>query len=454
MGTTPAAATFNGTSTYAADLQQEITRAVTIASLPLNQLNSNLTSLQSQGTELATLQGDFSTIQTAIQSLDQASNGGSLAASVSDNTVATATLDSSAAISGGTYDLNVISAGSPTTTISNSNLPTVADPSSTSISPSSSFTLTVDGTTFTINPSENTLNSLVQAINSSGAGVNATLVNLGPPSAPDYKLSVQSVALGNVAIQLSDSGGASLLSTSTTGSLAQYQVNGQPSTPILSDSSTVTLAPGLTADLLAPGTTAITVASSSTGAASAISSFVSAYNAAATELDNQHGTAGGPLTGQSIVFSLEQALRSITNYSGGTGAAQSLADLGLTFSQTGQLSFNQAQFASVSASNPSDVAAFLGSASGGTGFLGAATNILNGLDDPTTGLFQSAASTVQSQINSDNQQITATQQQVTAVQNQMTAQMAAADSLIASLQSQVTYYTGLFTDTQSDITNS
>ncbi len=187
-----------------------------------------------------------------------------------------------------------------------------------------------------------------------------------------------------------------MLSTSTTGSLAQYQVNGQPSTPISSDSSTVTLAPGLTANLLAPGTTTITVASSSTGAANAISSFVSAYNAAATELDNQHGTAGGPLTGQSIVFSLEQSLRSITNYSGGSGAAQSLADLGLTFNQTGQLSFNQAQFASVAASNPSDVAAFLGSASAGTGFLGAATNILNGLDDPTTGLFQSAASTVQS----------------------------------------------------------
>lgn len=451
MGTTPA--TFSGTSSYAADLQQEITRAVTIASLPLNQLNSNLTSLQSQGSELATLQGDFSAIQSAIQNLDQASNGGSLAATVSDNTVATATLNSGAAISGGTYNLNVISAGAPTTTISNSDLPTVADPSSTSISPSSSFTLTVDGTTFTINPSENTLSSLAQAINSSGAGVNATLVNLGPPSAPDYKLSVQSVALGNVAIQLSDSGGTNLLSTTSTGSLAQYQINGQPSTPISSDSSTVTLAPGLTADLLATGKTAITVASTSTSAANAISSFVTAYNAAASELDNQHGTAGGPLTGQSIVFSLEQALRNLTNYSGGSGSAQSLADLGLTFNQTGQISFNQSQFASVAASNPGDVAGFLGSASGGTGFLGAATNILHGLDDPTTGLFQSAASTVQSQINSDNQQITATQQQVTAVQNQMTAQMAAADSLIASLQSQVSYFTSLFTDTQSDITN-
>ncbi len=138
MGTTPA--TFSGTSTYAADLQQEITRAVTIASLPLTQLNSNLTALQSQGSELATLQGDFSAIESAIQSLDQAANGGSLAASVSDNTVATATLNSAAAISGGTYELNVISAGSPTTTVSNSTLPTVANPSSTSISSSSSFT--------------------------------------------------------------------------------------------------------------------------------------------------------------------------------------------------------------------------------------------------------------------------------------------------------------------------
>ncbi len=449
MGTTPA--TFNGTSSYAADLQQEITRAVTIASLPLNQLNSNLSALQSQGTELATLQGDFSSIQSAIQSLGQAANGGGLAASVSDNTVATATLDSTAAISGGTYVLNVISPGSPTTTVSNSGLPTVANPSSTSISSSSSFTLTVGSSTFTISPSVNTLSALVQAINSAGAGVNAAVVNIGPPSAPDYRLSLQSTALGNVAIQLND-GTQNLLSTSTAGSLAQYQVNGQPSTPISSDSSTITLAPGLTADLLAKGQTTINVASSSSTAANAISSFVTAYNAAATELNNNHGTAGGALTAQSIVFSLEQSLRDLSGYTGGSGAVQNLTDLGLSFNQTGQLSFNQAQFASVSSSNPGDVAAFLGSATG-SGFLNAASNILNSLNDPTDGLFQSTASTIQTQISSDNKQITATQNQVTTVQNQMTAQMSAADALIASLQSQVTYFTSLFTDTQSVINN-
>ena len=64
MGTTPA--TFNGSSSYAADLQQTITHAVAVASIPLNQLNSNVTTLQGQSTELGYLQNGFVLIQTAI----------------------------------------------------------------------------------------------------------------------------------------------------------------------------------------------------------------------------------------------------------------------------------------------------------------------------------------------------------------------------------------------------
>ncbi len=443
---------FNGSSTYSADLNQEIAQAVAIASAPLNELEPNLTSLENQSSELTTLQTDFAAILTALQSLDQAANGGGLAATGSDNTVATANLDSTAAISGGTYALNVISAGSPTTTVSNSDLPTVADPTSTSISSSSSFTLTVGSSTYTINPSANTLDALAQAINSSGAGVSATLVNLGSPSAPDYTLSVQSTTLGNVAIQLND-GTQDLLTTSTTGAPAQYQVNGQPSTPISSDTSTVTLAPGLTADLLATGETTITVAADPSAAANALSSFVSAYNTAASELDTNHGTAGGALTGQSIVLSLQQSLQDLTSYSGGSGSAQNLADLGLTFNSTGQLSFDQTQFTNLENTDPSDVAAFLGSAASGTGFLNTATNVLNGLENTTNGVFQSAENTVQQQIASVNQQITATDNQAVAVQTQMTEQMSAADALIASLQSQDSYFTTLFASTQSDITN-
>jgi flagellar hook-associated protein 2 len=448
MGTTPA--TFNGSSTYAADLQQTITQAVTIASIPLNQLNANVTTLQGQSTEIGFIQNGFNLIQSSIQSLTTASTGGSLSASVGDDTVASATLNSSAAVTPGTYTLNVINTGSPTTSVSNASLPSVADPSATSISTSANYTLTVNGSSFTISPTTNSLNALAQAINSSGAGVSATVLNLGSPSAPDYHLSLQSTALGNIPIQLND-GSQDLLSTLSTGSPAQYQVNGQPSTPISSDSSTVTLAPGLTVNLLGTGQTTVTVADDPTAATTAISSFVTAYNQTVDEMNTNRGNAGGALTGQSIVFSLDQALHDITNFSGGSGSVTSIADLGLTFDGTGHLAFNQSQFESVASADPGDLAAFLGTGTG-TGFLATAANTLNGLNDPSSGLFESQQSTISNRIGADNQEISDTQARITTMQNQLTARMSAADALLSTLESQSTFMTQLF-EAQNAIAN-
>ena len=440
MGTTPA--TFNGSSTYAADLKQTITQAVTIASIPLNQLNANVTALQGQSTEIGFLQNGFVALQKAITSLTTGATGGGLSASVSDNTIATANLNSGAAATPGTYTLNVLNAGSPTSSVSKTGLPTVADPSATSISTSSTYTLTVNGSTFTVTPSTNSLNALAQAINTSGAGVSATVINLGSPSAPSYTLSLQSTALGNIPIQLSD-GSQNLLTTLSTGTPAQYQVNGQPSTPISSNSSTVTLAPGLTVNLVDTGQTTVTVAEDSSAAATAISSFVSAYNATVDELATNRGTAGGPLSGQSIVFSLGQTLRDITSFTGGSGAATSLADLGVTFDGTGHLAFDQTQFSSVAAANPSDLASFLGTGTG-SGFLASASNILDGLTNTTDGLFPAQQATIQNRITADNQEISDTQARITTMQNQLTAQMSAADALLSTLQSQSTFMTQLF----------
>ncbi len=462
MGTTssavssllPGTSTFNGTSQYAADLQQAINHAVTIASIPLTELQTNLGTLQGQTSEVGTMQSDFTAIQTSLQNLATASGGNSFAASAADNTVASVSLNSSAAVTAGTYDVNVLSAGSQTNTLSNAGLPTVSDPSASSISTSGSYTLSVNGTNYTVTPGSNTLNALAQAINQSGAAVNATIVNIGAPSSPDYRLSLQSTALGNVAIQLND-GTQNLLSTLTTGTDAQYQVDGQPSTPISSDSSTVTIAPGVTVNLLKAGDTEVTVSPDSSATSNALSAFATAYNNAVTELGNNHGTAGGSLTGQSIVFDLEQSLRSVLNYTSGSGNVQNLTSLGLTFNSNGQLEFNQGQFESISATDPNDVAAFLGTAGSdstpGTGFLGTAVGILNGLEDPINGVFAQTSNSLNRQINSDSQEITDTQNRITTMQNTLTAQMTAADAQIALLESQVTYFTGLFTATQDAI---
>ncbi len=462
MGTTPSAlnstsastATFNGTSQYAGDLQQAINQAVTIASIPLTELEDNVATLQSESSEVTTLQNDFASVQSAIQQIGSVAGNGSLSGTVSDSTIASVTVDQSANPTPGTYDLDVISAGSPSSTISNNGLPTVTDPSQTSISTSSSYTLTVGDSTYTVNPSTNTLDALAEAINSGNYGVTATIVNIGGPSSPDYRLSLQSTSLGDENIQLND-GAQDLLSVLTSGSPAQYTVDGQPASPaspISSDSSTVTIAPGVTVNLLQAGDTTITVAADSSAASSALSAFATAYNAALAELGNNRGQAGGSLTGQSLVLQLQQTLSNVAEFTGGSGNVQNLADIGLTFNSQGQLSFDQATFENAAATDPNDVANFLGSTTGG-GFLGNATNLLNGLTDSSTGIFTETQNSYQQQITSDNSEITDTQARITTMQNNLTAQMSQADTMIASLESQVTYYTSLFTDTQDAIAN-
>jgi flagellar hook-associated protein 2 len=429
---------FTGSSRYSSDLQQVLNRSIAIASLPLNQLNNQLTTLQNRSSALDSLDGKIAAVLTALQGVSTATV--SSAAQVSNSSVLAANADSTALP--GFYSIHVVSAGSPTSALSNTGLPAVQDPSSQSITTAGSLTLTVGGTPVTITPTGNSLNALADAINSSGANVTATIINLGPPSAPDYKLSLRSTKLGNIAIQLND-GSQDLLSTLSTGSQAQYQVNGQPATPVSSDSTTVTIAPGLTVDLLSSGDSNVVVSRSASAQSDALSSFVTAYNAAVDELSANRGQGGGKLTGDPLIFTLSQSLRNLSGFTGGSGTVGNLTDLGLTFDKTGHLSFDQTVFDNASTAHASDVKAFLGSPSTG-GFLKAATDILNGLEDPTTGAVETTRANAQTAITKQNQRIADEQDRIDILTTSLTARISAADALIASLEQQVTYFTSLF----------
>jgi flagellar hook-associated protein 2 len=429
---------FTGTSRYGADFKQVIDRAVAIASLPLSQLNSQLAALQARSTALSSLDTKFEAMQTALDGLGSGVNATSL--SNSDSSVASA--QSTSGTLPGTYVLNVISAGSETTTLSVDGLTTVDSPFEESITSASQLTLTVDGQDFTITPSQNTLSSLAEAINAAGAGVTATIINIGPPSAPDYRLSVQSEALGNVAIQLND-GSQNLLSVLSTGSAAQYQINGQPSTPISSNSRTVTLAPGLTAELLEAGQTSIVVSRTSSALADALSSFVAAYNAAVDAINQHRGEGAGALAGDAILSTLSGNLRSLAGFEGGSGSVERLSDLGVTLDQFGKLSFNQDTFDTVAAAHPGDVAAFLGSATT-TGFLKSGADIVDSTQDPEEGTIEVSKTVTSSRIETYNDRIQAEEDRIELLRSNLIARIAAADALIASLEQQVTYFTTLF----------
>ncbi|MBV8553636.1 MAG: flagellar filament capping protein FliD [Acidobacteriaceae bacterium] len=444
MGTSSSTTVFNGNSTYAAQLQRVITTAVGRASAPIQQLQTHQSTLATQENELQTLSSRFQSLQTALDSINNLTGVGTLSASVSDSSILAAATSSGAMA--GNYTITVSNIGTQTSTISDNGLTIVTDPSSGNIDASATYTLSVKGQQYAISDPSGSLNGLAQAINASGASVQATVVNVGGSSTPDYRLSVQSTQYAPDSIQLSD-GSNSLMNTLSSGSYVTYQVNGQPATPINSTSRTITVSPGLTANLLQRGTASISVAENAGTISGALSSFVSAYNAAAAELEKNRGQNGGALSGESIVYELQGALETLASYTTGTGALGSLSDLGLTFDQSGNIQFDSSVFASVAATAPSDILNFLGSETGG-GFLQSAANLLASVNDSTSGMLAEGTQSINDEISNIATQINNDQAKVTELQQSLTTQMASADATIASLQNQVTEVTTLFTDMQ------
>ena len=406
-------------------------------------LQADQSTISSQSSELTTLGGLFNSLQTSLQGITSGTGNNALQAQVGDKSVISANVTGSALA--GTYTVQVLNAGSSSSAISNS-ATAVADPTSQNISSSTSFTLTVGTSTYTVTGAN--LNALAQGINSSGAPVQAVVINLGSPSAPNYQLSLQSTALGNVALQLND-GTSNLLSSLNTGTDASYTVDGQPPAGITTDSPTVTIAPGLNVTLEAQGNSTVTVSSNLSSVSSQLSAFVTAYNAAFAEVQKNTGQNGGALAGDSTLLEMRQALTQMISYSGSGGSITSLAQLGVEFTQQGTLTFNSSALTGLSQSQISDALTFLGDPNSG-GFLQYANNTLTSITDPISGAVATETQTLQNKNQQDQTEITNDQAQLTLMQTKLQAQMAQANALIATLQNQTTFLQGLF---QADTSN-
>jgi flagellar hook-associated protein 2 len=445
---------FTGMSQFSSSLNQEISQEVQIASLPIQLLQNNVNDLTNQQSELNTLSGDVTAVETAISTL--ATDASSmLYGTVSDGS-ATATVTSGA--TAGSYSLQISNLGSYSDALSvppssSNTLTTVTDPTSQNISAGTSYTLTVTNgsstpVTTNISYSGGNLDGLAQAINESNAGVEATVVDVGSNSA-DYRLSLQSDNLGPVTMQLNDGTQNLLAPSGPAGVPAEYSIQGQT---VYSDSDTVTLAPGLNVQLMSTNSSpaTVTVAADPTNIGNDLSNFVSKYNAAMTELDNNRGQTDVALAGESIVYQLTDALQGLANYMSGSGNISSMQALGVDFADTtGQLSFTQSAFDAATSGQTDALQQFLGSPTGG-GFLETATNTMTQMLDPTQGVIPQATSTLETQITSVNTQITQKEAAVTLLQNTLTQQMAAADTMIYSLQQQQSEMQSMFTAEQDN----
>ena len=305
----------------------------------------------------------------------------------------------------------------------------------------STYNLVIGSSTYSFTPADNSAASVAAAINSLyGSHVHASVVDMETGGSPDYRIALQGPA---GAYDIQKTSVTSFQKEQTAGALAAYEIN---SSGVMNTSATrnITVSNGVTATLV--GTSGnpvgITVTRSTGALNTALSGFADAYNAAVTELGTQRGQTTGALQGQSIVNQLSNLLSSISTYSS-SGQFSGLASLGLDLGTNGQITYNALTLMSADLTSSTGVTAFLGSATGG-GFLKSATDALTSVEDPSTGLLKTLETDMKSQITDLGTTISTKQAAVDAMQLQMQNQMAAADALIASMEQQYSYLSGLF----------
>jgi len=317
------------------------------------------------------------------------------------------------------------------------------DPTPDPSGDSTQYTLTIGDNTQTFTVDDNSAAGVAAAINAlDGSPVTATVVDVGTASAPDYRIQLIDNTGSGDSPQLTRSTAFDLQNQGPAGSLAEYEVDNSGTT-VSSASRQVQIAAGTTLTLTGTGATDVTVTQSISTLSTALSGFADAYNSVVAELAKQYGQSGGPLQGQSIVYSLSQALAQMSTYYSSASGSISMADLGFTLNDDGTLTYSPLTMMSTDLGNTAGVVAFLGSATGG-GFLQAATNAMDYVEAAGTGLMPTAESSLQSQITALGNTITQKQDAVNQLATNLTTQMAQADASIELMQQQYNYMNSVF----------
>ena len=264
--------------------------------------------------------------------------------SSSDENVLTLTAATSSAIAG-THTVTV-------TNLAQTSSGYLAPITSTSDKLSGAITLQVgSGTakTITLNSSNNTLSGMAAAINSSGAGVTASVLTdssgsrLSLVSGTSGKQGTVSVTANSIS-DTTTSSGTLAYTSSVLGKDANLTVDG---VSLTSASNTVAnLIPGVTFQLLASSASEsdgtldpvqVVIANDNGGVESAVSSMVSDYNAAVSALNTQEGNNSSgspePLFGSPTLSLLQQQLMGTLNTENPNGHLDSIStSIGATFS--------------------------------------------------------------------------------------------------------------------------
>ncbi len=440
--------TIVGVSQYSSDLQSILTRAVQIADIPVQQLQSQQQDAMAKKAALIALNNDITTFNQSLTALGTVASGGAITATSSDPSITVENTGATTASSWTVSDIQSIAAAAS----ENSQNP-YANSTSTpvSVSGANHLTLVVGSQDFEIDTSasgSNNLNAVVQAINGSGLPVTASVLTAA--SGEDY-LSVAANNTGATKLQLLDgakgaANRSNLLTDTNQGTDAKFDLNNIP----IDQSSNVVndVIPGVTFTLVSQpaSDTSVTLSLSvdPTQISNALSTFVQSYNTLVDDIGQQVGQSAGALQGDSALTTLESDMRQLVSYQGtntGANAINSLAGLGVTLDSSGKMTFNQntataeqdVEFDNLSSAQIQSAISFLGSSTTGLASMSSSFTLL---DDPVSGLIQNEENGFDQTNTNLANQISAMNQRIEVMETSLQTKLEQADSLLAQLQSQ------------------
>ncbi|MGC3964279.1 MAG: flagellar filament capping protein FliD [Rhodocyclaceae bacterium] len=446
-----------------------VSKLMAVEQQPITTLQTKEASYKTQLSALGTLKGALSSLQTAAQAINTASKLAAFTAKVADTTVASASASGSAAA--GTYSLEVtqLAQAQKIKTGSYASLTSAVGSGTLSIQTGSvgengfEATKTVN---ITLSSPKNTVQDLRDAINSSGAGVTATLVNDGGDTPYRLVLTAKDTGTAN-AFKLSGVNGMDYDPSNVAGS-SLTQIQGSKDAKFKLDgidfvksSNTVTDAvDGLTLNLSKTNegsATTLTLARDASAMSDKISAFVQAYNQAIQVMRSQTSynadtKTAGTLNGDSTVRSITQQLRSaMSSTVTVNGSAAYLSDIGITTAVDGTLSIDSTKLTAALTDSKKDVASMFGKVGDNNGFAARIDNLITSMtaDD---GMLTARTNGINSTIKTLDARIESMTNRLTSIEARYRAQFNALDSTLSSLNSTSTYLTQQLATLQTNYT--
>lgn len=428
---------FTGISTYSSDFQKIVDRAVSIASLPIKQMQNQQSDLILKKQSLTALNGTLQTFAGTIK--DLASMGDSHAISVSSSNTNKVSVQMTGTAAATSYTITDIT--SVARRASESTVAGFADKDTTQVDADGTLQLVIGSEKHTIDLTTygNNLEGLVEAVNALGAGVHASILNTGSETDP-YHLSLVAEDTGATTLQLRsavDDSNTNVLTATNQGANAKFKLNGLQIEK--SDNTISDVIEGLTFNILDKTDTGesvvIGLATNRGTLATKLTAFVNAYNAAMSKVNTNIGENAGMLSGDSIVGTTQRALRSVANYIGSSGTVKSLMDLGIELDKTGTMSFDTAKFYSLSGSKITAAFDFFGSST--TGF-GATYKSIDAISNAYTGTIAQQQAEIDKSDKRFTDQIEIVSQRIQMMQESLNTKLQLADALLSNLQGQQT----------------